>query len=306
MIRSKSESPRLSFIEPLLPSSAPVAPEGDDWIHELKHDGYRTLLVVNQDRVRAFTRRGNDWTDIYQPIVAAAAKLRCRSAIIDGEVIVQNEDGLADFLALKLALNRDRSRLVFFAFDLLHLNGEDLRREPLVARRERLRRLIGKNRRSRIQFSDHVVGNGPTFYAAAEKLGAEGIVSKRASSRYRSGRSRDWLKIKCFTEATMPIVGTETDSRGIVEALLAKESDGGLEYAGKAMITLSGADRQQLWERLKRAHVEKAPLAGLSRLRKPDGHWFRPKVRVAVRHLRGEGGLRHASVHRLLTEREGQ
>jgi ATP-dependent DNA ligase len=217
--------PRLKFVAPLLPTLADRAPAGNEWIHELKHDGFRTMLVANGNRVRAFSRNGNDWTDLYAPLIAAAAKkLGTRSAIIDGEVIVPVR-GLSDINAIKPAINRAPDRLMFVAFDLLHLNGKDLRFMHLVERREELRRLIGRDPKSRLVFSEHVVGNGPAFFAAAEKAGAEGIISKRATSLYGSGRRATWLKVKAFVEMPMVVVGTETGKNGI-EAVLASEAGG--------------------------------------------------------------------------------
>jgi ATP-dependent DNA ligase len=128
---------RLRFVQPLLPTLAETAPAGDEWLHELKHDAYRTLLVANSGDIRAFTRNGHDWTANYDLIVQAAAKrLRGRSAIIDGEVIVPTPAGLSDINAIKSAIAHSAQRLVFMAFDLLHLAGADLRRSPL--RRQRL------------------------------------------------------------------------------------------------------------------------------------------------------------------------
>jgi bifunctional non-homologous end joining protein LigD len=145
-------------------------------------------------------------------------------------------------------------------------------------------------------FSDHVVGNGPAFFAAAEKAGAEGIISKRATSLYGSGRRATWLKVKAFIETPMVVVGTEAGKNGI-EALLAADDGGELAYAGRALITLSGRERIKLWEALQRAHVTAPPIGGLRRSRSAkDGHWFRPDVRVTVRHLRGEPLLQHDSV----------
>jgi bifunctional non-homologous end joining protein LigD len=295
---------RLKFVPPLLPTLAGQAPAGDDWIHELKHDGFRTMLVADGHRIRAFTRNGNDWTDLYAPLIAAAAKkLGARSAIIDGEVIAPDARGLSDINAIKPAINRTPERLMFVAFDLLHLDGKDLRFVQLIERREELRRLIGRDPKSRLLFSDHVVGNGPDFFAAVEKAGAEGIISKRATSFYGSGRRSTWLKVKAFVETAMVVVGTETGKNGI-EALLAADVGGELAYAGRALITMSGNERLKLWEALQRAHVMAPPIGGLRRSRSAkDGHWFRPEVRVAVRHLRGEALLRHATVRSVTAPR---
>jgi ATP-dependent DNA ligase len=166
----------------MLPSLASEAPASDHWLHEIKHDGYRTLLLVDGGNAQALTRNQNDWTARYPGVVAAAKKLRCRSALIDGEVIVQDEEGRSDFTAVQEAIGWHPERLVFFAFDLPFLNDEDLRDAPLEERREYLRIIIrqsfdGRERgRARIQFSSCAVGNGPAVFAEAEKLGLEGIV----------------------------------------------------------------------------------------------------------------------------------
>jgi bifunctional non-homologous end joining protein LigD len=193
---------RIGFIEPMMPALVDAAPQGDRWIHELKYDGYRTQLAVSGADSRAFTRRGHDWSHLYSSILEAGRDLPCDSAIIDGEVIVQTRQGLADYHGLRSELARRKpDGLVFMAFDLLALNGHHLRSEPLEDRRERLRELLGDNDASRsIHFSDHVRGGGPEFFALAEQMGVEGIVSKKLGSRYRSGPTQSWVKVKAFTE----------------------------------------------------------------------------------------------------------
>jgi bifunctional non-homologous end joining protein LigD len=138
-------SSRLAFIEPQLPTLVEQPPTGSGWIHEIKHDGYRTLLVIAGRSRRAFTRNGFDWSDRYQHLIDATAKLRCRCTIIDGEVIVQDDRGVSDFNALKAAIRHEPQRLILYAFDLLHLNGHDLRKEQLIERRAKLKELIGSD-----------------------------------------------------------------------------------------------------------------------------------------------------------------
>jgi ATP-dependent DNA ligase len=132
------------FIPPLLPTLADEPPQGDEWEQEIKYDGYRTLLVVREGEGRAFTRNGHDWTATYQPVVRAAVRLQANSATIDGEMIVQDAQGRSDFAALRSAIEREPHRLVFMAFDLLEVDGQDMRDRPLEARREHLRDLVGK------------------------------------------------------------------------------------------------------------------------------------------------------------------
>ena len=210
--RSVFETP-LGFIKPELPTLVPEPPTGEGWIHEIKYDGYRTLIVIDRGQVRAFTRNGNDWTRAYRRVVDACAKLACETALIDGEMVVQDEHGITDFNALRSAIYTAPHRLVLFAFDLLHLDGQDLRGQPLMERRALLRKLIKPDPRSPIQFSDHLEGDGARFFKAAAELGLEGIVSKRAASRYRSGPSRSWLKTKNMVESEFILLGTERDSR---------------------------------------------------------------------------------------------
>ena len=193
---------RLGFIQPQLPTLTAQPPAGDRWIHEIKHDGYRTVLVVDRGSVRAFTRNGHDWSDRYPAIVASAAELRCRSAILDGEVIVQDGRGASDFEALQRALRGRRNPLIFYAFDILHLDGNDLRALPLVERRAKLKKLIGDEGAGAVQFSEEFIGDAAALFRACAKHQLEGIVSKLASSRYRSGRTRSWLKTSALPRAS--------------------------------------------------------------------------------------------------------
>ena len=130
---------RLRFIEPQLASPVDQPPEGKHWIHEIKHDGYRSQVVIERGQVRVFSRNGYDWSDRYPSIVRAAANLRCQSAIIDGEAIVQNGDGASDFEALSSAMRRQPHSIILYAFDLLHLDGKDLRQQTLMERRASLK-----------------------------------------------------------------------------------------------------------------------------------------------------------------------
>jgi bifunctional non-homologous end joining protein LigD len=199
---------RLGFIAPQIPTLVSEPPAGDGWLHEIKHDGYRTVVVLQERAARAFTRNGHDWSTRYAPICRAAEALACRSAVIDGEMIVQGKDGVSDFGLLKSAIAHEPERLVFIAFDLLHLDSRDLRSEPLIERRAKLKELIGKGE-SCIAFSEEFDGDAATLFAAADRMGLEGIVSKKAASRYRSGRSTSWLKTKCMAESEFVVIGVE-------------------------------------------------------------------------------------------------
>ena len=277
----------------MCPSLASEPPEGTGWIHEIKHDGYRTQLVIENQQVRAFSRNGHDWTDRYPAAVMAARELPCESAIIDGEMIVQDQEGRSDFDAFCSALAHRSDDIVFMAFDLLHLNGMDIRSEPLEGRRAQLHDLIGNHDpHCRLQFSDGVAGSGADFFRAVDALGLEGMVSKRKSSRYRSGRTSAWLKVKTFTEDEFVVIGVEKGSGGPSCALLAREGPDGLTYAGSAFVTLSDADRERFWREVERLGRDRPVVE----VRSKSAAWLNAEMHVRARFLRGEGKLRHASL----------
>ena len=168
----------LRFIPPQLATSVDQPPEGEGWIHEIKHDGYRCQVLLERGRVRVLTRNGHDWTDRYPSIVLAAGDLPCKSAILDGEAVVQGANGVSDFGALASAMRWRPHTVILYAFDLMHLNGRDLRQEPLSERRSILQTLIGTDNESRIQFSDGFQGDSAAFFNACADKGLEGIVSK--------------------------------------------------------------------------------------------------------------------------------
>lgn len=191
--RIRSARAPVSFIDPCLPTLADKAPTAPHWIHEIKHDGYRLQIHKRGTRVRLYTMTGVDWTERYPWIVEGAAKLKAQSAILDAECCLPGNDGVTDFAALHARAND--AGCMAYAFDLMMVDDEDVRLEPLADRRRRLAKLLSRGRGG-LRFSEHMEGDGPTIYAHACRLGLEGIVSKRLDSRYRSGRSRAWLKTK--------------------------------------------------------------------------------------------------------------
>jgi bifunctional non-homologous end joining protein LigD len=288
---------RLKFIEPQLASPVDQPPEGKHWIHEIKHDGYRCQVLLERGQARVFTRNGYDWSDRYPSIVRAAANLRCQSAIIDGEAIVQDGNGASDFEALQSDIRWRPDSIILYAFDLMHLNGKDLRQQTLSVRRSILKALLGSDEESRIQFSDEFDGDGDALFQACAQQGLEGIVSKHALAPYRSGRSKTWLKTKCFTESTFVVVGTDRDRKtGALRALLAHPGSAGLNYAGAAFIALSDDARTEFLVEVERLTTSWAAFKS-SRL--TDVKWCQPKLTVRVKHLAGSKMLRHATVRAL-------
>jgi bifunctional non-homologous end joining protein LigD len=286
----------LKFIEPQLASPVEHPPEGKHWIHEIKHDGYRCQVLLERGQARIFTRNGYDWSHRYPSIVKAASKLKCHSAIIDGEAIVQDSKGASDFMALSSAVWSPRSNnIILYAFDLMHLDGNDLGRQALSVRRLILQELIGEgDDGSRIQFSEAFDGDGHTLFNACAQHGLEGIVSKHALAPYRSGRTKTWLKTKCFTESTFVVIGTDRDRKTAApRALLARNDDVGLNYAGAAFIALAGDERAQFIAEIERLTTS---WSAFKNSRMGDAKWCQPKLTVRVKHLAGSKTLRHATV----------
>jgi ATP-dependent DNA ligase len=287
----------LVFVPPLAPALVQEPPSGDTWLHEIKHDGFRTQLIVENGRAVALSRRGHDWSARYPRIVSEAAALPCQAAIIDGEAIVQDDAGRSNIELFYADMQQATGRAIFFAFDLLHVDGEDLRKRPLEERRARLHELVNPNPHAAIQFSEALAGAGDEVFAAAEKMGLEGIVSKRLGSRYKSGLSRDWLKTKAMVEGEFVVVGAGPNPGCAPFALLARETNGELVYAGSAFVTLKKGDRDRFWRTVDALKIAKPVVAGMGSRK---AGYCRPELRVRARHLRGEAMLRHASLTKVL------
>jgi bifunctional non-homologous end joining protein LigD len=297
--RSKLEAVTL----PELATLVDAAPEGGDWIHEIKVDGYRVLARLEHGVVTLSTRNGNDWTERMPGVARAVAELPAETALIDGEVVVLDPHGVSDFQLLQnsFELGDDAGQL-YYAFDLLYLNGEDWRGAACVDRKRRLFELLAKLPRTAkrtLRASEHVHGQGPEFFGGACRLGVEGIVSKRASAPYRAGRGRDWLKVKCTQRQEFVIVGY-TDPGGsrnhLGALLLGVHRHGALEYAGKVGTGFNQRSLTELARKLAPLEAREAPCA-----RAPHGararqvHWVRPELvaEVAFTGFTQDGLLRH-------------
>jgi DNA ligase D len=241
---------------PQLASESDIVPSGEEWVHEIKYDGYRTICFFNEGEVRLLTRNKHDWTDRYRPIARALSALPCKSAIIDGEVVVQDARGITRIGLLEQALaDEEAHKLVFFAFDLCHLNGYDLGKVQLVDRKKALERLIDPlvHQRSAIQFSQHTESSGAELFARVCEMGLEGIISKRAGSPYVQARSGHWLKIKRSEASDFVIIGFLANTpRAVSSLILAEDRDGALHYAGKAGSGISDEVGRDLYSALSR------------------------------------------------------
>ena len=242
------------WIRPQLTQLVQAAPDGDQWLHEIKYDGFRMHARLDRGEVRLLTRNGLDWTAKYPQIAAAVAALPARQAYLDGELCGVRPDGITSFSMIQLASDAGNAAgLVFFLFDLLYLDGEDLTARPLIERKERLAGLLSQAS-SPLQYSDHQIGLGPAFYEKACRLGVEGIVSKRADAPYAPGNRGLWLKVKCLNREEFVVIGW-TDPEGarpFLGALLLGyyDPDGRLTYAGRVGTGINQAELERLWRRL--------------------------------------------------------
>jgi len=195
------------WIRPQLTQLVQEAPDGPQWLHEIKYDGFRMHARLDHGEVRLLTRNGLDWTHKYPAIARAVAALPARHAYLDGELCGVRSDGITSFSMIQMASDAgNAAALVFFLFDLLYLDGEDLTARPLIERKERLAGLLSSTG-SPLQFSDHQIGLGPAFYEQACPLGVEGIVSKRTDAAYAPGNRGLWLKVKCLNRQEFVVTG---------------------------------------------------------------------------------------------------
>jgi bifunctional non-homologous end joining protein LigD len=289
-----------------------AAPEEAGWIHEVKYDGYRIGSAVERGRATLWSRRGKDWTAQFPEIAAAAARLPVRGALLDGEVAAVLPDGRTSFQALQNAFAGGRRNLVYFVFDLLHLDGEDLAARPLLERKAALAKLLGDGA-GPIRYATHVEGSGAAVFREACRLGLEGIVSKRADHPYRPGRGGGWVKTKCILRQEL-VVGGFTDPEGaardaIGAVLVGVNERGALRFAGKVGTGFTNAQARALRARLEKLETRECPFTP-----RPAGwlgehaHWVRPElvVEVAFTEWTSDGHLRHPSFQGLREDKRAR
>ena len=289
--------------EPQLATLVSTPPSGPGWISEIKFDGYRMLCRKQDDAVRLITRNGLDWTGRVPQLARAVAALPVRTAMLDGELVALDRDGRTSFAALQDALAGSRTRrLSFYAFDLLHQDGIDLRPQPLSSRKQALARLLAAAPADGpIRLSEHLTSEAARVRQEACRAGLEGIVCKRLDAPYRAGRGADWLKLKCEDREEFVVVGytPPKGSRGHFGALLVARHDpaGALRFAGGVGTGFTAATLRMLHDRLKPLIVKARP-RGLQSEAAPKGTiWLRPELVAQVRFagLTTDGMVRQAS-----------
>jgi bifunctional non-homologous end joining protein LigD len=252
-------APLPTFIEPCLATLTHAPPTGDKWLHEIKFDGYRLQARISRGRISLRTRNGLDWTEKFAgaPFVGGLRRLALSTGIIDAEVVSETA-GVSDFAQLQADLAQGKAdRLVLYAFDLLHLDGHDLRGVALAQRKQALEQLIGTD--AALRYSAHIGEGGEILLRHACRLGLEGIVSKLREGRYRSGRGGDWLKSKCALGQEFLIIGfvpSSTSKRSVGALALAYHRDGALVYAGRVGSGIAERDGRELFDKLEPLRVE--------------------------------------------------
>jgi bifunctional non-homologous end joining protein LigD len=295
MVEGAKPSEMPGFIPPQLASLRSKAPAGDGWLHEIKYDGYRLQVHLNKGRVTIYTRNGLDWTRRFSAI-AHAFDIPVGRAIFDGEVVVV-KDGRTNFSELQAALAAGgQEALVFLTFDLLLLDGFDLREAPLIERKGLLKALFDEAGLSGpVLYADHLVADGQQMFEDAAKLGFEGIISKKADAPYRSGRSEAWIKVKCSQRAKFPVVGFVKDPTGVAALHLGRKDGKDMVYMGKVGTgwsrTVSSRIRKQL-------DTVVSPKSKLTKpIRAPKATWVEPAfvAEVEYRDITADGLLRASS-----------
>lgn len=293
--KSKGKPPKFEPVQ--LATLVDHVPDGGDWLHETKYDGYRALIAIGGGNAKVYTRSGLDWSDKFPGLIEAAAALDVENALIDGEIVVLDDTGNPSFGALQDAIKSRKNSPLFFAFDLLSLDGNDLKRLPNIERKGRLRPLIPND--GPFQYAEHIMGSGEKLLTAMCDAGLEGIVSKRADAHYHGKRAKAWLKVKCTLRGEYVIIGWTDSSaarRGLGALLMATKDGKELRYVGKVGTGFNDAMLIDLRKHLEPLATNKAA-ADVPALAKRGAHFVKPKLvaEIAYGALTADGILRHAS-----------
>ena len=283
------KAPFPDFVEPALASPIERVPSGERWIHEIKFDGYRVQVHLHNEAVKVFTRRGHDWTHRFEKAAHDAWRIKAKSAVIDGEIVVPAADGTTDFSVLQNELKGSSDKIVLVAFDLLYQDGRDLRKLPLWQRKAALKKIVAG---TDVQFSESFEIEGAEMFAHACKLGMEGVVSKVRDSTYPRGRSNDWVKKTCAQRETLTIAGFALDGTKWDGLYVGRRKGSDLVYAGKVDHGFDKASTAELRRRLEPLVRKTQPYA--KRIAH-KGVWVEPKLlaEVEYRAKSAEGKVRH-------------
>ena len=292
------------FREPQLATLVDAVPAGNQWLHEIKFDGYRALIAAAGDRVAVYTRNGHDWTDKFAPLVAAIAALDLPPCLIDGEIVAYGKDGNPDFSSLQAVLKRGHGSqepgdlLEFHAFDLLELDGKDLSKQTNIERKERLEALLD-GVKPPIHVADHVIGAGEKLFKAMCAAGQEGIIAKRIDAAYLGRRTKNWVKVKCTNRQEFVIVGWTKSSaraRPFASLLLAQHEGGDLVYKGKVGTGFDAALLDTLGAELA-GRTRKTAALDVPKTEARGAQWVEPELvaEIAFAEFTSENRVRHAS-----------
>ncbi len=299
------------FLEPQLATLVAQPPSGDEWLHELKFDGYRMLCFLSKGKARFLSRSGKDWTEKFPNVATAVKALPITTAILDGEIVIQDKGGRSSFQALQQSMKTRSSAFVFQIFDLVYLEGFNLTRTPLRERKAALEELLtAAKSKGPLRYSDHIEGNGAKFFKQACEFGIEGIVSKLADSPYESTRNKNWLKSKCIKRQEFVIAGYTPSKKafpGFGSLILGVYDKGQLIYSGRVGTGFSIKQRLEIQKQLDRISQASIPFA--TKPKDPglrDAHWAKPQLVAEVEFTEwtADGSIRHPSFQGLREDKK--